>query len=216
MSSRTRIIKNTRIERQHRGDVFVVLMMIVNDMSIVNESLREWSETTEKRRVGRKHGARAFFVRVQMADVYEALLLIEIIRKDEALKAEIAKCEDKTRACFDEVCKFFDTDDYKKLIRIRNNVGFHYDVKLAGRGLKEIADKIPDDSSKMSLGSDTLDWYFQLGDKVTDRIVVRHIFEVPEGADASEESDKIAHRIFDVAEKLAEFAGYFVWERTSL
>lgn len=216
MSSRTRITKNTGIARQARSDVFAVLMMIVNDMSVVNDTLRDWSETTEKRRVGRRHGARAFFVRAQMAYVFEALLIIDMMRKDDVLKAEVAKCEDKTRACFEEICKFFDTDDYQKLLRIRNNVGFHYDAKLAGRVLREIADKFPEDSSKMSLCSDTLDWYFQLGDKVTERIVVRPIFEVPEEADASAESDKIAHRIFDVAEKLAEFAGYFVWERTSL
>jgi hypothetical protein len=62
--------------------------------------------------------------------------------------------------------------------------------------------------------SDPLDWYFQLGDKATERVVVRHIFGVAEGADIGKESDAIAGRIFDMSEKLAEFAGYFIWENT--
>lgn len=41
--------------------------------------------------------------------------------------------------------------------------------------------------------------------------MVRYIFEVPK----DKESDAIAGRVFDMSEKLAEFAGYFIWERTN-
>ena len=68
--------------------------------------------------------------------------------------------------------------------------------------------------SSMTLGEDPLDWHFILGDKVQDKIVVRYIFDVPKDKDASTESDAIAGRVFDMSEKLADFAGYFVWERT--
>jgi hypothetical protein len=115
-------------------------------------------------------------------------------------------------ASFTKVCAFLETPDYKKLIRIRNNVGFHYDAKLAERAVKEIAEKLPEDRSSMTLGQDPLERYFQLGDKVTERIVVRHIFEVAEGEDVTKESDEIGGRIFDMAEALADFAGYFIWE----
>jgi hypothetical protein len=81
--------------------------------------------------------------------------------------------------------------------------------------VNEIAADFPDDLSPMTLGEDPLDWHFELGDKVQDKLVVRYIFEVPKDKDAGKESDEIAGRVFDMAEKLAEFAGYFVWERTN-
>jgi hypothetical protein len=192
------------------------LMQIVNDMGIVNDSLREWSTTTDRQRARRKGGARAFFARVQMAYVYEALSVIQEIAKDPTLKAEVEKCEKKTQDSFAQVCVFLDTPDYKTLLRIRNNVGFHYTSKLAERALKEMADKLPEDMSSMTLGEDPLDWHFQLGDKVTERIVVRHIFEIAEGTDFAKESDEVGGRIFDMAESLASFAGYFIWEHTKL
>ena len=66
----------------------------------------------------------------------------------------------------------------------------------------------------MTLGEDPLDWHFVLGDKIQDKIVVRYIFEVSKDKDVGKESDAIAGRVLDMAEKLAEFAGYFIWERT--
>jgi hypothetical protein len=47
-----------------------------------------------------------------------------------------------------------------------------------------------------------------------ERIVMRIIFPVPTETGAAKESDAIANRKFDMAEKLIEFAGYFVWEQT--
>ena len=67
----------------------------------------------------------------------------------------------------------------------------------------------------MTLGEDPLDWHFVLGDKVQDKIVVRYIFKVPKDKHIGQESDAIAGRVFNMAEKLVEFAGYFVWERTN-
>jgi len=57
------------------------------------------------------------------------------------------------------------------------------------------------DSSIMTLGEEPLDWHFVLGDKIQDRIVVRYIFEVPKDKDIGKESDAIAGRIFNMAEK---------------
>ena len=148
-----------------------------------------------------------------MSYVYEALEVIKEIRDSQALTAEVEKCAEKTRACFATVKVFLDTDDYKKLLRLRNNAGFHYDAKLAERAVKEIAADSPDDSSPMTLGEEPLDWHFVLGDKVQDKIVIRYIFEVPKGEAVGKASDAIANRVFDMAEKLIEFAGYFVWER---
>jgi hypothetical protein len=190
-------------------------MMIVNDMAIVNESLHAWQTSKDKRWEPRRAGGRALFARVQMSYVYEALEVIKEIRDSKTLMAEVEKCVKKTQDCFTAVEAFLDTDDYKKLIQLRNNVGFHYDAKRAERAVKELAADFPDDSSTMTLGEDPLNWHFVLGDKVQDKIVVRYIFEVPKDKDIGKESDAIAGRVFDMAEKLAEFAGYFIWERTN-
>jgi hypothetical protein len=141
--------------------------------------------------------------------------VIKEIRDRAALTAEVAKCSKPTQDRFAAVKAFIDTDDYQKLLRLRNNAGFHYDTKLGERAVKEIAAEFLEDSSPMTLGEDPLDWHFVLGDKVQDKIVVRYIFEVPKDKDMAKESDAIAGRVFDMAEKLAEFAGYFIWERTS-
>jgi hypothetical protein len=213
--STTRIPKNAKIAESGVASVVARLMMIVNDMAIINESLRVWSTSKDKRWESRRGGGRALFARVQMSYVYEALELIKEIRDSATLMAEVAKCSQKIQECFATVKIFIDTEDYKKLCRLRNNAGFHYDRKLAERAVKEISSDFPEDSSAMTLGEEPLDWHFVLGDKVQDKIVVRYIFEVPKDKDIRQESDAIAGRVFDMAEKLAEFAGYFVWERMS-
>jgi hypothetical protein len=213
--STTRFVKTKKIADSSLASVLVRLMMIVNDMAIVNESLRVWSTSKDKRWETRKGGGRALFGRMQMSYVYEALELIKEIRDSKTLMDEVERCSKNTRDCFATVRAFLDTDDYKKLIRLRNNIGFHYDAKLADRAVKEIAADFPEDSSPMTLGEEPLDWHFVLGDKVQDKIVVRYIFEVPKDKDAGKESDAIAGRVFDMSEKLAEFAGYFIWERTN-
>lgn len=208
-------MKTKKIADSGIASTLACLRMIVNDMAIVNESLRSWSTSEDKCWESRKGGGRALFGRVQMSYVYEALEVIKDIRDSTALMAEVQKCNKKTQECFAAVKAFLETDDYGKLIRLRNNVGFHYNAKLAERAVKEIPRDFPDDSSPMTLGEDPLDWHFLLGDKVQDKIVVRCIFEVAKDKDIKKESDAIAGRVFDMAEKLAEFAGYFIWERTN-
>jgi hypothetical protein len=214
--STTRIPKNAKIAASGIASVIARLMMIVNDMAIVNEFQRMWSTSKDERWESRRGGGRALFARIQMSYVYEALELIKEIRDSAKLMTEVGKCSKKTEECFTAVKAFIDTEDYKKLCRLRNNVGFHYDPKLAERAVREISSDFPEDASAMTLGEDPLDWHFVLGDKVQDKIVVRYIFEVPKEKNIREESDAIAGRVFDMAEKLAEFAGYFIWERTGV
>src|SRR5262245_32861676 len=164
--STTRFIKTKNIADSGIASVLARLMMIVNDMAIVNESLRAWSTSNDKRWEARRGGGRALFARVQMSYVFEALQLVKEIRDSKTLMSEVEKSSKKTQECFATVTGFLDTDDYKKLTRLRNNVGFHYDAKLADRAVKEIAADFPDDSSTMTLGEEPLQWHFVLGDKV--------------------------------------------------
>jgi hypothetical protein len=121
--STTRVIKTKEIADSGIGSVLARLMMIVNDMAIVNESLRMWSTSTDKPWESRKGGGRALFARVQMSYVFEALEVIKEIRDSKALTAEVQKCTTKTQDSFAVVKGFIDTDDYKKLIRLRNKSG---------------------------------------------------------------------------------------------
>jgi hypothetical protein len=66
-----------------------------------------------------------------MAHMYEALSIIEDIQQGAKLRDAVQQCEGKTRSSFDAVAAFLRTDDYKMLLRIRNNVSFHYDSRLA-------------------------------------------------------------------------------------
>jgi hypothetical protein len=118
--STTRFVKTKKIADSGIASVLARLMMIVNDMAIVNESLRVWSTSKDKRWESRKGGGRALFGRVQMSYVYEALEVIKEIRDSAALMAEVRKCNKKTQDCFAAVTAFLDTDDYKKLIQLRN------------------------------------------------------------------------------------------------
>jgi hypothetical protein len=213
--STTRFVRTRKIASSGIASALGRLMLIVNDMAIVNESLRAWSTSEDKRWKARRDGGRALFGRIQMSYVYEALEGIKDIRDSPSLMAELEKCNKETQECFAAVKAFIDTDDYKKLTVFRNNIGFHYSDKLSERAVREIANEFPDDTSPMTLAEDPLEWHFLLGDKIQDKIVVRYIFEVPKDKNASEASDEIAGRVFDMAEKLAEFAGYFVWERTN-
>ena len=54
--------------------------------------------------------------------------------------------------------------------------------------MEEIAIKNQDDQSRASQGDRLLDWYFELADKVVQRIVVRYVFKVDEGKDIAKES----------------------------
>lgn len=190
------------------------LMMFVNDTGIVNESLREWSTTTDKDKQARKGGARSLFARLQMAYVFEVLEAIKEIRANKDWAAKVDGCPQRTKDHFAKVCAFLDSPDYNTLTILRNNACFHYADKLSVKAVEEIATKDAEDQSKFAQGDGLLDWYFELGDKVVQRIVVHHIFKVKEGRDIGKESDAIANRVFDAAEEIALFAGGFIQDQT--
>jgi hypothetical protein len=190
------------------------LMMFVNDTGIVNESLRRWNTTDDKDMEARKGGARSLFARLQMAYVYEALQAIKDIRASAEWMAKVEQSPKKTKDHFAKVCAFLDSADYKVLAILRNNACFHYADKWSVKAVEDIATSNPNDQSKFSQGDGLLDWYFELGDKVAQRIVVKNVFNIQDGRDAAKESDAIVNRIFDVAEEIALFSGAFIQEQT--
>jgi hypothetical protein len=214
MASTARMVKTSKVAWSGMSSPLTRLMMFVNDTGIVNESLREWSTTADEDKQARKDGARSFFARLQMAYVFEIMEAIKDIRANKDWMAKVEGCPKSTKDHFAKVCAFLDSPDYKTLTILRNNACFHYADKLSIKAVEEIATKNAEDQSKFSQGDGLLDWYFELGDKVAQRIVVHHVFKVEEGKDIGEESDAIANRIFDAAEEIALFAGGFIQAQT--
>jgi hypothetical protein len=55
--SRTRFVKASAIaSRPEIASVMVRLMMSINDLSLANNSIIEWHEATDKKKIGRKTG----------------------------------------------------------------------------------------------------------------------------------------------------------------
>lgn len=155
--STTRFVRTKKIADSGIASVLARLMMVVNDMGLVNELLRVWSTSEDKRWKARRGGGRVLLSRVQMSYVYEGLEVIKEIRDSKTLMDEVGKCNKKTQQCFAAVKAFLDTDDYNKiLVKFRNNVGFHYNDKYAERAVREISAEFPEDMSPMSLGEDPL------------------------------------------------------------
>jgi len=195
------------------ASVIVRLMIAQNDIAIANEGLREWTYTTEQKKLARQTGGRLYYGRMLMSHIYEALKIIQDIQNNTRLCEAVQKCDAKTRESFAAVAVFLKTSDFPKLRRIRQNVGFHYDAKLAIRALKQIDRKFPGHRFTYSLGHEPLDWYFELGDLVVDRIVVRDIFAAPEGADVRTAIDPILMRTHTMATAFSDFAGYFIRQK---
>ena len=187
MASTTRMMKTSKIAWSGMSSPLTRLMIFVNDTGIVNESLREWNTTTDNDKQARKDGARSFFARLQMAYVSEILKAIKEIRESKDWMAKVDRCPKSTKDHFAKVCVFLDSPDYKTLEILRNNACFHYADKLSVKAVEEIATANAEGQSKFSQGDGLLDWYFELGDKVVQRIVVHHVFKIKEGKDMGKE-----------------------------
>jgi len=211
MGSNTRMVRTSRLAADPEiAAVVLRLMMAMNDIGVANDALQEWDQTKDRKKKGRQNGGKLYFGRMQMAHVHEGLLIVDDISKSATLKVAVDRCKPQTRKSFDEVAKFLKSPDFKILVRIRNNASFHYDRKLAVRALQQIATKFPYDVSPVSLGHETLDWYFELGDKVVDRMVVRDIFKVDEKVGMRAAIDAVLSRLHVMAAAFSDFAGYFI------
>jgi hypothetical protein len=211
MSSRTRIIHSAKLLPDPEiASVVLRLMMALNDLGLANDALQEWDTTQDPKKKVRQDGGKLYFGRMQMAHIYEALLVIEETTKSSTLMRAVECCDAKTRESFEQVTAFLSTGDYKILCRIRNNASFHYNGKLAVRALRQIVKRRPQDVSPCSLGGEPLDWYFELGDKVIDRFLVREIFEVKGNADMRAAINEVLARLHVMAVAFSDFAGHFI------
>jgi hypothetical protein len=130
------------------------------------------------------------------------------------LSDAVAACDPHTRQSFDMIAGFIGTEDHKKMMRVRNNLTFHYDEGAVRGALRNAAMEHPDLPLEISMGDETIDWFFEPADRIIDRIVVRDIFGVAPDADVRAEVDEVVVRLHGIMKAFADFAGYFIWHHT--
>lgn len=196
------------------GSILVRLMMVINDMSLAMDAQRRWSEDVDHRREHRQRGAKIYFVRLQISHIFEAMKIIEEVRDDTDLMKAVDRSGAASRKAFAALLALNGTAELKMIARIRNNLTFHYDPKTIEIALASLVAKHPDATGAISLGDQPHHWFFEPGDMVGDRAVVREIFKVPEGADITTETDKIVMRLHQIVQMFGGLAGSLIWQNT--
>src|SRR6266481_3264610 len=112
MGSTTRMVRSASlVQDKEIASVVLRLMMAMNDIGVANDALQEWDQTENPKKKVRQNGGRLYFGRMQMAHIYEGLLIVEDISKTSKLKAAVDRCDAKTRRSFDEIAKFLNAPD---------------------------------------------------------------------------------------------------------
>jgi hypothetical protein len=147
---------------------------------------------------------------VQTAHLFEALLTIHEIDSDPELKAAVERCDRRTKESYAKVAAFLDSSDFHMMAKMRNVIAFHYTHKLALRRLKQIAARRTGHVTVCSLGSETLEWYSELGDLVADEIIIHEVFGISEDADIKKAAVEVLDRLHVIGTAFTDFAGHFL------
>lgn len=203
---------STVTSRSEIASIMVRLMMMINDLSLANDAVIEWSQTTDRRKIRRKADARMYHVRILMGHVYEALRLVQIISRYSFVRDMVMRCDPRTVADFLKIEEFAKSPDMAIMKDFRNMAAFHYDRRLPIESLKALEEKQSDRYYTGSMGDDGLDWYFELGGATMDYMIIRKIFK--QDYDRSPERTKavedIAMRQQEIARAFTDFAGHFI------
>jgi hypothetical protein len=195
MSSREWIFKSRKLLSDPKlASVVVRLMIVMNDIGLTNSQMPEWEKTDDPKKKLRARGAVLYFGRIQSAHLFEALSIIKEIADDPELLKRVDQCDRQTVNAFRVAQGFIGSDDYRLLAKMRNVAAFHYDAKLSVRRLISLVEKYPTHVSGISMGSETLDWYFELGDVIIDGIVIRDVFGIGEEEDIKTGALKVLDR----------------------
>ena len=217
-SSRTKIISLDKLARDpDLGSVLVRLMMVINDFSIANDALGFWRSDDSRKRAARRDDALRYFVAIQVGHVFEGMLsIIKEIDKSPTLTAAVRRCDAPTQQEFDALVAYIASPVFGNIMaRIRNNLAFHYSDKLTERTLIDLVKDHPGTNGAITMGNDALDWYFEPGSMVRDRLGVREVFKVAKGADVRTEVDNILMDLHAISDTFGRFAGNFIWQMTS-
>lgn len=193
------------------GVIIIRLMMSISDLTLASQALGVWNDEERPARERLKGAARRYFVRLQIAHLYEALKIIDDIKEKHA--DDVAKCDAQTRASFDRVSAFLLTPEYESIAgMLRNNIVFHYGSsgKMIARALRAIAERHPDKKVWVETGRDLHHYNYEPATWVVDHVILRQIFKVPLGTNESDAAGQIIGRLFDIQTAFSDFAVYFV------
>ena len=172
------------------------------------------SEDSESRRKKREEAFK-YLVELQIAHIYEGLKIIGELADEPRFRMFVDECDRPTREEFDKLLTFFRSSRYERLAgRVRNNLAFHYDPKLTERALKAHIEKHSETVGSISMGHRPFDWLFEPGALINERVAVRDVFSVPEGANIIEETDKLMLELQEILNKFMQFSGNFIWKHT--
>jgi hypothetical protein len=196
----------------------VKLMMACNDLTITNQALGDWRNEERQSRKSRQRGACMYFIRAQIAHLYEGMKIIEEIRNENTLSMLVNGCDTQTQQSFRELEQYLQggprRDRFEQLTgRVRNNLTFHYDKtgKLIERAIADRGGRTEAQISTITRGSTAHLWHFKVADDVVDSIVVRQIGKIPRDADLRAEADVIIDEVEQIALSFLDFSGEFIW-----
>lgn len=210
--SSTWVVKASKISQSEVASIIVRLMMMINDISLANNSIIEWSESIDRKKMRRKWGGELYYVRILMGHLYEALKMLRVISEHASLRDAVMSCDGRTISSFKRVESFIYSKEMNILEDFRNKAAFHYDRSLPVENLHETAREMPDYPFVYSMGHDGLDWHYELADAVIARMVIRDIFkeDYPKSPERQERVEKIAVRQQEIAQAFTDFAGHFI------
>jgi hypothetical protein len=215
------VTASTIASRCEIASIMVRLMLSINDLSLANNSIIEWSESRDRKKLRRRAGGELYYVRILMGHVCEALKVIKLISESPPLREAVMDCERRTVEAFVLVESFVKSSDFAILNKLRNKAAFHYDIDLPIKNLKRLAKKRPDDEESeeqsdvpyaCSMGPDGLDYHFELGDMVMNTMLIRDIFkqDCPKSEERRKKVGDIAMRQQEIARAFTHFAAHFI------
>lgn len=209
----------TLLARGPSAVTVVKLMMACNDLSLVNQALADWKKEQPNSRKPRQVGAGMYFVRTQLAHLYEGLKVIEEIREAATLIALVKQCDAQTQQSFHELEQFVrggpNRAEFERLVgQVRHNLTFHYFQceTLVERAIEDRAGRQEANASSVTRGDSAHLWHFKVADDIVDSIVVRQIWDIPRNADLRIEADKVADRVHQIFLWFVDFSGEFIWK----
>ncbi len=220
MRTKTRYVDFQTLQAQgDNATTIIKLMMTCNDLILADDSLSEWKKELPRSKKSKQIHAQFYFVRIQLAHLYEGLKIIEEIKKYPVLEALISRCDRQMQQSFAELEQFLPQaskrDEFEKLVgRIRNSLTFHYDE--SGKQIKKaISDRSKHSdatTSSITRGDTANMWHFKVASDIVDSIVVRQIWNIPREADARIEADKILDRVHQITMWFLDFSAEFIWK----
>ena len=220
--SNTRTINLEKIQMLGSGGGLVIKLMICcNDLSLANQSLAKWKDSNNLNadERSRRRGAGMYFVRIQLAHLFEGLKIIEQITQEKELVDFIASLDENTRKSFRELEEYLPNASQRPQVlkyieKLRHKVVFHYDEssKLIDKAIANLATHPDTRYSSITRGDHAFSWYFRVGDEVVNNLVVKGLWSV-EG-DVQAEVDEIVIWTHSLFLTFMDFAGEFIWYYT--